>query len=410
MCGELERAEEWRSLIDLQGIQGGTTWQVEWFAAPIEGMLGGAAWTDLVLLRRSLERLRRLADDMPSLRPHLHSLQIGYHFRRGELGIACELGERFVAEHAPQTIVGWGPTYAMTALALIEDGRAERARALCEQALAFVSADDRSYTIMYGQLEVAHATALAVLGARPEADAILRSRIERLVACGDHAGLVALHQDRARIARLLKDRAGLKEALESMREEALAAGSSALILLADRTAELRAHKLYSPLPEPTHVSPRVTTASTLQDRAVTRFLRNCRPGTERGQHALQMLARYASSDEAYLFAYEHGAVTPVAALNDRHVPEHLSTRIRELLERTHSPSPASFSMLDAAETAQGHVSRFRVFFLAGGASDGCRGAAAVRECDSSTAELSPALLSDLCVALANNIPQFTHSE
>src|SRR5262252_8121914 len=100
----------------------------------MEGRLGGK-WTDLMSLRRSLERLRRMAEDMPSMRPHLQAMQIVYHFRHGEFAAAAELGERYVAEHAPRTIVGWAINYANTALALIEAGRPERARELCERAL-----------------------------------------------------------------------------------------------------------------------------------------------------------------------------------------------------------------------------------------------------------------------------------
>ena len=404
--GELERAEECRRRIDLHGIQGGTTWQVEWFAAPIEGMLGGAAWTDLVLLRRSLERLRRLSEDMPSLRPHLHSIQIAYHFRRGEFALAAELGERYVAEHGPHTIAGWGPTYAITALALIEAGHGERARLLCERALAVVSEADRAYTIMYGPLEVAQATALAVLGAPQRANEILQARIDRLTACGDHVGLVALHQDRARIARLLKDRVALKAALQSMRQEALSAGSAALILLADRTAELRAHHIYSPLPEAPSAAQQTTArSSTQQERAVTRFLRGCHSTTERSRQALQMLARYTASDEAYLFACAQGEVTPLAALDDRQAPEHLASVIRELIAREAKPAPGSFAMLATDLPNQGgEPARFRVILLASDrAGEGCMGVAAMRESDTSSAELSEAMLADLCGVLADNV-------
>jgi hypothetical protein len=404
--GELERAEACRRRIDLHGIQGGTTWQVEWFAVPVEGMLGGAAWTDLVLLRRSLERLRRLAEDMPSLRPHLDSLQIAYHFARGEFKLAAQLGERYVAEHPPHTLVGWGGTYAIGALALIEVGHAERARVLCEQALAAVSEADRAYTILYGQLEVALATAWAVLGAPQRADEILRARIERLAACGDHVGLVAVHRDRARIARLLKDRTALKTALQSMRQEALSAGSAALILLADRTAELRAHHIYSPLPENADEAQQTTArSSTQQERAVTRFLRGCHSTTERTRQALQMLARYAASDEAYLFAYVQGDVKPIAALDDRPAPEHLSTVIRELLQHRAGRAPGAFEMLAADLTGRaGEPARFRLILLTSErAGEGCMGVAALRESEVSPAELSGAVLADLCVLLADNV-------
>ena len=145
--GDSERAEQYRRQLDLHAIQGGTTWQVEWFSVPVEGM-AGATWTDLVMLRRSLDRLERLATEVPSLTFMRDSVRIAYHFRRGEFVRAAELGERYVAEHPPRTIIGWASSYSAIAMSMVEAGRPEQAKALCEQALAVVSEADRAYIAM----------------------------------------------------------------------------------------------------------------------------------------------------------------------------------------------------------------------------------------------------------------------
>ena len=404
--GEFERAEEYRRLIELHGIRGGTTWQVEWFAVPIEGTLAGN-WGDLLLLRRSLERLRRMVPEMPSMQAHLDSNQLMYHLRHGEFAAAIELGQRFMDEHPPRSVAAWALNYAAYAQALIEVGQAERARALCESSLAHLSAEDLTYTIMYGPLEVAHATALAVLGERERADALLQARIQRLESFGDHAGLVLMHQARAHIARLLKDRAALSSALHSMKTAALASSTPALILLADRTSEQRARPLYShtpPLAEDTlQTSPR--SSSVADERAVTKFLQRSRSSTQRGRQALQMLARYMGSSEAYLFACEADKVTAVAALGDHMAAEHLTTRLRELVQREGASLEHAYKVLETELTNQAdeHL-RFHVILLAAErGNEGCAAVAAVRESSTSTAVLGGKMLRDLCVALSENV-------
>jgi hypothetical protein len=235
---------------------------------------------------------------------------------------------------------------------------------------------------------------------------IAPARIERLEACGDHVGLVIVYQDRARIARLLQDRPGLNTALSSMRHQALLAGSPALILLADRTAELRAQHIYSPLPErPGEAQQTTARSSTQHERAVTRFLRGCRSSTERSRHALQMLARYGASDEVYLFSCVQGEVKTVAALEDRPVPEELTTKIRELLERSAGSAAGAYAMVATELSSQsGESVRFRLILLASRrAGEGYLGVAAMRESEPSSAELSEAMLADLCAVLVDNM-------
>jgi hypothetical protein len=399
--GDLERAEECRRALNLHGIQGGTTWQVEWFAAPIEGMLGGANWSDLGLMRRSLERLEQLAQEIPSLRPHLHSNQIAYHFRRGEFELAVELGERYVREHPPHTLSGWGPTYAVTALALIEAGDVRRARELCEHARAHVSEADAAYTVMYGQLEMAHATALAVLGERQRAEAITRSHVEHRRAAGDHAGLVAVHQDRARIARLLDDRTALDDALRAMRMAALDSACPALVLLADRTAELRA-PLHSPPPQLASLGSEADTQVTEpSERGVAKFLRGARTPGERCRQALRLLARCTASDEAYLFACEGGELTLVTALEQRGFPEPLTTQLRALLRR----EPQSFELCSTQlPDGNGIQVPFHVILLAPAEAPGVwTGAAVLRDTGTSQASVTSAMLAELCSVLAEDL-------
>jgi len=116
--GEREVAESERKELELHGIHGGTTWQVEWFAVCIEGT-GGVINSDLLSVRRALDKLGILVAHVPSLQPFRDMIQIGYHYRRGEYDRTVELGERFLSQHAPRTLTGWPTTYVFVALALV---------------------------------------------------------------------------------------------------------------------------------------------------------------------------------------------------------------------------------------------------------------------------------------------------
>ncbi|HKU43951.1 MAG TPA: hypothetical protein VJR89_37580, partial [Polyangiales bacterium] len=231
--GDRERTQHYRRLLDLHAIQGSTTWQVEWFAVPLEGM-AGATWTDLIMLRRALDRLEQLVQEVPSLAPMRDSIRVSYHFRRGDYAQAAALGTAYVAQHPPRSIIGWAPAYAIAALALVEIDQPEQALALTERALAAVSDEDRSYFVFYAPLEAAHATALAVLGYRERADEIFRVRLARLKACGEHMRAFIIHEYRTKVARLIGDREALIAAIKDMREAALASGNPTVIALADR--------------------------------------------------------------------------------------------------------------------------------------------------------------------------------
>jgi hypothetical protein len=395
-----ERAEQSRRAIELYGIQGGTTWQVEWFAAPAEGMTGWL-WTDLVAMRRSLDKLALFAKDMPSLRTDYDGIRIAYHFRRREFARAAELGERFVAEHAPRENIAWGFVYGVTALALIEAGNPERARELCERARAHVSEADMAYFSMYQLLDIAYAVALALLGQRERSDEIWRARFERMRACGEHANLVVMYEHQARMARALGDKALLATAIAAMREAALSSGLPALILLADRTAELRAKLRSSPLPPgtaqlPSQRPPAGPGADT-PENAATIFLRRYKTGAERKRQALAMLARWYASEETYLYAVGSPLPQLLAAVPEREAPPQLAEVVSSALSGLSDGATLTHALQVAdPQTGQSQSQRFKILPIPGeNVGDSALGAVAFRACDDSSEALPEGLLADL---------------
>jgi tetratricopeptide (TPR) repeat protein len=387
--GDRERTQYHRRQLDLQAIAGSTTWQVEWFAVPMEGM-AGAAWTDLIALRRTLDRLDRLVAEVPSLAPMLEACRAAYHFRRGEFTQAAEIGMGYVSKHPPRSLIGWGTGYAITALSLVELDEPEQALQITERALAGVSEDDRSYFVMYAALEAAHATALAVLGNRDRAEEIFRVRLSRLRACGEHVRAFIIHEYRTKVARLIGDREALMQALKDMREAALASGNPAVIALADRVTELKAKARSSPLPPATE--PKAPPPAALPNvpprarerTAVSVFLRDVRELEVRAQHALHMLGQFASSGEAYLYMVVHGtALQLAAALDETPSPPELEARLTTLISTDREP------VLIDIETGEGKLKHYRALRLIDDeVGDRCVAIVALRE-DVSTLEDVP---------------------
>jgi len=415
--GDVDRAEHYRRLIDLHAIQGGTVWQGEWFSVPLEG-LAGAAWTDLVTLRRSLERLNRLVADVPALGNVRDGIRISYHFRRGEYARAAELGAQYVAEHPPRTLVGWPATYGVVALSFVEVGEATRARRLCEDALAHVSEEDLSYFVMYGALEVAYATALAVCGELERGKALLRKRIERIRKCGEHSSLVLMYQYQARMAQLLGDRELLTEALQAMREAALTSGLPAVILLADRVAELRARRRSSPLPPPSgpldsarprpneqiSAPPRPSTQPA-EETAVTAFLQRVPSGKRRSRDALWLLARYMCCEEAFLYRLAEPSVLSLMASipEEREAPGLMEELVKHVSQLS-AAQPLSVSVMNDVDSGEDRsVARYRVLAITAPGADAVLGAVALREGAETLQEVSDEMLTEISQVLAEDL-------
>ena len=224
--------------------------------------------------------------------------------------------------------------------------------------------------------------------------------------------MVTIFQYQAKIARMVRDRPALLSALQAMRDAALASGFPAVILLADRVAELRAKYRSSPLPPPLEDTSRtrpVAEEESGQDlTAGSTFLRGFEFGDERCRHALRLLAQCAVSDEAYLFISADEAVSVVAALDAREAPEELKFEVRQLMRtaREDNGLVVEISRLRSRCSTQGEQrKRFRVILLpASGSGDELWvGAAAVCESHDNTEHLPMELVVDIGRVLSEDL-------
>jgi tetratricopeptide (TPR) repeat protein len=351
--GDAERANHFRRMLDLKAIEHGSTWQVEWLAVPIEG-LAAALWTDLLGMRRALDRLDRLVEQEPAFELMRDTIRIPYLFRRGDYAEVILYGEAFMRRHPPRTRIGWSVSYAMVALAYVELGQAERALQICEGALAEVTEADREYFVMYTPLEVAYAAALALRGDFAHADQILRARRARMTNSDEPLCIAVLYEYRIKIARMHGDRAELEQAIEELSAAAVISRNPGMVALAHRLCHVRPSR-------PEGLPP--TRDKEEAAHTVSSYLAKVESLTERARQALSVLSHYIGSSEGYLYLDRADSLQLTAALDEHNPPDSLLPRLQLLAAANDTQSctpledglfayrlPGGFAVLRAANT------------------------------------------------------------
>lgn len=233
--GGRDEADRHRRMLDVHAIEGGTTWQVEWFAVPVEG-LASARMGDLVSARRALERLEELSNEVPTLAPLRDVLRILYQARRGNLELAMHYGAEFVSKHPPRAFIGWVAGYSAYANALNESGRYEQALKLCERAIRHISDADREYAGVYSSLDRELCFAYAAMGEHEKADRVSARQLELFEKHREHCWLYSEHENIARVCLVRRDHEGVRRALSAMRESAQRSNSQFLLAQSTRTS------------------------------------------------------------------------------------------------------------------------------------------------------------------------------
>ncbi|HET8934732.1 MAG TPA: AAA family ATPase [Polyangiales bacterium] len=376
--GATEETQYYRRLLDLSAIQNGTVWQIEWVAVPLEG-IAGYTWSDLVMVRRALDALDRMAAEEPGFEGMRDMVRIGYHFRRGDNAAAVRFGEAYIKAHPPFTLLGWAATYGMVALAHLELGNAVRALEITEPATALLTSRHHPYIYHYTGFEAAHATVLAVSGQRERGESLFRALVERLRASGEHARVFLMHEYRVRQARLLGDSGALHVALRAMREAALDSGNSSAMLLATAVYE-RTMRTQHPPP------PAAAKPARSELPLVGAFLQGD------AQRALYMLSQYANGGECYLYWLKGGKLELAASLDRREPPATLE-RVLSALPINDVERPRDLTL------SQTSVSGYTVVRLVDSA-DSCVALAALRGVRSGDIAIPSALISDIGRALS----------
>jgi hypothetical protein len=233
--GMHDKAEPFRRKLELLAIQGGTTWQVEWWGAALTG-INSIGYDDPVGASEAAERLERLSSEVPSLKPPLAVVRMGLAYLAGDYASAIAQGERWTRAYPPHALIAWGRAYVIYAQALNRVGRFADAKHICTLSLEALSPGDSESEVMYGGLRRELAFAHAGLGEVARAEELLSAREALLHKHEEHASLANAYAARVTFASMIGDHMMLARALVSMREAADASGSKSVIHRAARVA------------------------------------------------------------------------------------------------------------------------------------------------------------------------------
>jgi tetratricopeptide (TPR) repeat protein len=317
--------------MEVHAVQLGNAWQLETWL-PADTFKIAVRTNDAAIMKRVQQELARLHSELPALELFERHARGTYLVLRNKFEQAIPLLD---TDEEPASRAGWARTRGLLARAYNGLGQHERARAICADALQYLSPDDRLYVV--SNLSVQIELPLSELGlghvstAKEQLDALLLLHAPNQSA----VTLGSLHDARARVALAEHAFAEAREHLAQMETHYRTTGIATLIELVgalrrdiDRVENPRdAVAERKELRERTeHVMLRVQLMLSQHGSAVA---------VERAQKGLQVALELSSADEGFLLM-AHGGSEPIAHLG-RTQPS------RELI------AWAQQSMLDAAE-------------------------------------------------------------
>jgi hypothetical protein len=246
--GDLVQARFHREQVDVYAIQVGSSWQVElWEAAAmilVYGQLG-----DVTDMLRVADRLDELAKQYPSLELYARLSRMCLVFVRyddgslqldAETSVPSTLNEmlELLASMPDRSFIGWGIAHGSTARALNYVGRHADAKALCERALACLTADDRPFVTLFLQIELERACAEAGLGATVEARAHMQDLLRYHAHSENPLTRGRIHEAMVRISARANDWAAYREHFDAMRTWYGRTSAPALIARVERLGAL----------------------------------------------------------------------------------------------------------------------------------------------------------------------------
>ena len=210
--GDLERAAHFRQRMEVHAVQLGSAWQAETWA-PADAIKTGLRTQDASLIKRAVEELSVLREEVPALASIERSARGAYLVLRRNYTQAIALLED---DTGRGTSAGWTRDRSLLALAYNEIGRHALARDVCVHALKFRRPEDLTYVAMNLGIQIELALAEAGLGNLALAE---RQLEELLLLHGPHESAItlgSLHHARGRVALRARDFDAAREHLDQM--------------------------------------------------------------------------------------------------------------------------------------------------------------------------------------------------
>jgi tetratricopeptide (TPR) repeat protein len=328
--GATNLAREHEKKVEMHAVRNGSAWQAEAWA-PSSKVIACVITGDIIGLKQAAEELARLAGEIPSFARVERLARSSLKALRGEYAAAIPALEQLLKEDAPRSHIGWGLVVGVLAWAYNETGQHERAAALCRDALAQISEDDRLVVAINLRVEIQLALAEAGLQHMEAA----QQRLDALLAKhAPQAGAVtmgALHQARAQVALLAGDRAAMERSCQQTEHWFRLTGNPALIAQSERVVRLI---LQSSRPPPSGGEDGATVD--LSPAPPSLLLAACSGPDERAQQVVDYAVGAYRAERGWLFGVRAGELLLLATHGGHEPPGEvepaLRARVRNMLE------------------------------------------------------------------------------
>ena len=329
-AGRGERAlyERCSEELDVVAAQTGSTWRQDvlmprsdwWYAALCEDVLG---------LKRAARKLEQLAEDHPTLVSTRDAAQACYLVERGRAADAlARHGAVLEAEARKPSLYGMRFVATFARIARVA-GQPQRARAICESAMARICDTDREFTGLVHFVELELALARAELGERRGAAQELDRLIEAQ-AKHDNALIHGLtHRARAQVALWERDAAEYARHLAAMEHWFSRTENPALIAQYQRFAD---EGRQAGLASATRATPRPPRGAGRDLSQVRRAFMEQRGPSERLQLAVDLLVEKSGAVAGYLYLLEPRGLRFAAPLIGAEPPASLHAELASRIE------------------------------------------------------------------------------
>ena len=232
MRGELEQFELYRGRTEALALLGGVSWSALALLTTTEHQMA-LMNEDIVMLMRVESELERLSLLGPEMARQHDFARADLLLLRGRPAEACALYESLFEGRRAHASYFTVLARAMFARALRESGAPERARAVCEEALAVLPAGEMTGTGALRSLLQQFALAEAALGQFEKSRARLAELLESALPRQNPLELGSLHRDRATVAILEHDEAAFEQSFAEMKRWFASVANPSLIQQCD---------------------------------------------------------------------------------------------------------------------------------------------------------------------------------
>lgn len=350
--GEVDAMRRYQAETETLALQGGSTWQTDIFVATIMNKVHQSAG-DVIGLKHASQTIARWAEEIPSLQNYADSSRASYALERGRIDEAIAILEEVLPRQHGK-IPGWADAYGPYARALMSKGRVQEAHRVLTEVTSEITPEQRSFVINYLEPERQLALAEARLGNLEKAQRQLNALLEERAECGP-VTLGHLHEARAEVALLARDRLGYEHHARQTETLFRGTGNPALVAQLDRMATQAASVFQGRVAVSSSRPPEheMTTSAdrrrpVLSADRVRSILDARRATDERADKALSLLVEATGADGGYFF----GAEADGFALLSQTLPEEPPTALRATLRKL------ADQLIDQAEGSTLTVSQF----------------------------------------------------